>query len=412
MSVPYDTLSPIMTMPVDISEDELRILKRLAPLIRERKLASSSLDKVLVSLGGESLRASVEGHLAVAGIAVVASQRPAGESGGAPPQTRAAGNTGSEASPPQLVSLNQSVAAAHALLRADERRIKVDKVTLTAEQEVGLARLMRPQMPLSQELEPGARGGMATGSLEARAFDAFVLHNTRLVWSLAVRHVGQGLEDEDLAGYGMVGLMRAVEKFDASKGLKFSTYATWWIRQSITRALADYGRLVRLPVHFAEKVSKVRIAAARISENGLFPTTERIAAATGMEVAEILEVRARERGVVSLDTTIDEDGETALRELLDVEAPYNASVPASPESVTLLHERDRALDAALKGLPEREADIVRRRFGIAIDEPQTLEEIGALYGVTRERIRQLEKVAMSRLKHPASKRALVAFQYD
>ncbi|WP_062529110.1 sigma-70 family RNA polymerase sigma factor [Demequina rhizosphaerae] len=412
MSEPYDTLGAIMTVPVSHAELESRVLRRLGPLIRERTLAASSLDKVLASLGADSLRGSVVAQLHAAGISVDGGQPAHVRSDGEQPEraNSRAMNGGVRDGGAEALERRAAVAAARSLITADERRRSVSKTTLTAEQEVGLAILMRPSIPMDEELEPGARARMTPGSIEARAFDAFVLHNTRLVWSIAIKYVGQGLDDEDLAAYGTVGLIRAVEKFDPSLGNKFSTYATWWIRQSITRAIADFGRAVRLPVHFAEKLGKVRVAANRISERGAYVTAERVAAETGLSVAEIQEVWARDRGIVSLDVTVDAEGETTLHALLDLEAAARGAAPDGPVEAVLTAERDRALATVLATLSEREADIVRRRFGIGVAEPQTLEEIGRAYGITRERIRQLESKAMSKLKHPSRQRELDAWR--
>jgi RNA polymerase sigma factor (sigma-70 family) len=309
------------------------------------------------------------------------------------------------------VDHDAAAAAARAFLRDVRRLRNPSRRLLTAEEEVGLAVLMRLGTPLTlrDELPEFFRTELEATSEAARAFDALVVHNLRLVWSIAARLAGQAqsLEAEDLVGYGNLGLIRAVQKFDASKGYKFSTYATWWIRQATSRAMADFDRAIRIPVHMVEKINRTRSAYTRIVNRGGRPSLIALAAESGSTVEEVRNHLDLMRGTYSLDAPVDAGGELYLHEVLtadpDVADPAIALEDAGVRG---------ALATVLSELPDREAQVVRMRFGLDGSDPMTLEEIGTNYGLTRERIRQIEAKAMTKLRHPSRSRRLRPFLFD
>ncbi|WP_052509233.1 RNA polymerase sigma factor RpoD/SigA [Kitasatospora griseola] len=257
-------------------------------------------------------------------------------------------------------------------------------MTLKAEEEVGLAVLFRGGIgQLDRDVSAQEVAALPHGSERRRAYDCLVLHNQGLVWSNAQGYQGHGLEIEDLVQHGTLGLLRAVRKFDATRGYKFSTYATWWLKQSITRAIADEGTLIRLPVHFHEKVSKVAAAERRLLSEGRARSVDNVAYLTGLSFVEVEEVRKVSRSTDSLDRIISDD--IALGDLV-----IGPSLLPGPCEVVLRKEFFARLRHVVEYLGERERHIVVRRFGLDGDEQSTLDEIGGVFGVSRERIRQIE----------------------
>ncbi|EFC83346.1 sigma-70 family RNA polymerase sigma factor [Parafrankia sp. EUN1f] len=290
-----------------------------------------------------------------------------------------------------------AVTAALRVLDDDTVRRRPDRYILTATEEVGLAMLMRPGRPLHEELGRDFRRQLGPTDERARAHDALVLHNQRLVHSIALKYEGQGLELEDLSQHGMIGLLRAVQKFDATKGYKFSTYSTWWIRQAITRALADEGRLIRLPAHFVEKVNKVRRVLGQLGMSVDGADVVTVAAAAGLSEQEVERcLLALHQRVVGLDTPVGDGGDTVLGELVGLPAPPDTD----PDTVLDRKWLRMAVARSLAELSPRNAEVVRLRFGFDDGEPRTLEQIGQVFGVTRERIRQIEKKALEQLREP------------
>ncbi|MGX1541163.1 sigma-70 family RNA polymerase sigma factor [Streptomyces adustus] len=288
--------------------------------------------------------------------------------------------------------LADAVRAAREVLEADRWRRSLSKVLLTAEEEVGLAVLLRggPEH-LGRDVPAEEIAELPRDGEKWRAYECLVRHNRRLVWKIALKYQGHGLDVDDLVQHGTIGLMRAVRKFDATKGYKLSTYATWWVRQAITRAIADEGTLIRVPVHMHEKVSKVAVAERKLLSEGRARTIDNVAYATSLTFAEVEEVRRISRVTDSLDRIISDDA--ALGDLI-----IGPCRLPGPDVVLIRKEFQKRLRHVIEHLTERERHVLIRRTGLDGGEPDTLEDIGLVFGVTRERIRQIESKAKAKFR--------------
>ncbi|SHN25912.1 RNA polymerase sigma factor [Actinacidiphila paucisporea] len=279
---------------------------------------------------------------------------------------------------------------------------------LNAEQEVELAKRIEAglfaedKLAAADKLAPKLKRELEIIAEDGRWAKNHLLEaNLRLVVSLAKRYTGRGMLFLDLIQEGNLGLIRAVEKFDYTKGFKFSTYATWWIRQAITRAMADQARTIRIPVHMVEVINKLaRVQRQMLQDLGREPTPEELAKELDMTPEKVIEVQKYGREPISLHTPLGEDGDSEFGDLIE---DSEAVVPADAVSFTLLQEQ---LHSVLDTLSEREAGVVSMRFGLTDGQPKTLDEIGKVYGVTRERIRQIESKTMSKLRHPSRSQVL------
>lgn len=282
---------------------------------------------------------------------------------------------------------------------------KVD--LLTAAEEVDLAMKIEAGLEASDKLEKQEAGEIELTRAEMRrlmrveqvgldAKQALISANLRLVVSIAKRYVGRGMLFLDLIQEGNLGLIRAVEKFDYEKGFKFSTYATWWIRQAITRAIADQARTIRIPVHMVETINKlVRVQRQLLQDLGRDPTPEEIGAEMDMSADRVREIQKISQEPVSLETPIGEEEDSQLGDFIE---DAQAVVPADAASFSMLQEQ---LTQVLDGLAERERKVIELRFGLEDGHPRTLEEVGREFGVTRERIRQIESKTLAKLRHPS-----------
>ena len=415
-----------------------RVLARMKPFVREQVIRRTRVERVLATLQvpASEIRPEIERLLALANI-VIEEDAPAGSVGVTkPPRDLApvsrptvvvdatsvgadepsADLPGPDAPPPMPRSTDvlaasrsdhreAAVAAARRLLSSDtlitERQRH--KRLLTAELEVGLALLMRGG---ARAVSTDVVFGELTG--EARqAAEALFLHNQRLVHKISQKYPATGMAYEDLAQFGFLGLIRAVEKFDPTAGFKFSTYATWWIRQAITRGIADHARLIRFPVHMVERLQKVWRTRDRLTVDGEPPSIHALALATGYTDDQVREaIRLGRFEPVSLDLPVGPEGEATLGDLLDHED--ERLDPVHEVEFMLLQEQ---LHAVLDTLSEREAGVISMRYGLTDGEEMTLDQIGKVYGVTRERIRQIESKTMSKLRHPSRSDVLEPYLY-
>ena len=288
----------------------------------------------------------------------------------------------------------------------DEDEIEVEKIDLSVPDGVSIEDPVRmylkeigkvPLLSAEEEIELAKRMELGDQEAKKRLAEA----NLRLVVSIAKRYVGRGMLFQELIQEGNLGLIKAVEKFDYRKGYKFSTYATWWIRQAITRAIADQARTIRIPVHMVETINKlIRVSRQLLQELGREPTPEEIAAEMNMPVERVREILKISQEPVSLETPIGEEEDSHLGDFIQDD---NVPVPADAAAFTLLKEQ---LEEVLGTLTEREQKVLTLRFGLEDGRARTLEEVGKEFNVTRERIRQIEAKALRKLRHPSRSRKL------
>lgn len=411
------TLGDTASMNVDCLDPQLvrRLVRRIGAYLENGQVQEDSLNQVFESFGADELhREAVLGALTATGIVVVgrAAEETQAVPNGGRVSTMAVDDVRHPAALPQrIVGLADSTAhlttnharVTHPPSAVEEARLLLEedrwnpnpwKRLLSASEEVGLAALMRREgVPLNQALPAGFRLSVPEKDERARAFDALMLHNRALVWSLVKKHLDQGLEGEDLEYSGYAGLRRAVEMFDASQGWKFSTYATHWINQAMSRAVANEGRLVRLPVHMYERVQRVRAIRERLLvELGRAPLFD-MASMAGIRPDQVLECLRLSMGFVSLDAPVGEEGRTTLEALFE----NDRDALPDPASIMIMIETRAELLDVVDMLSDRESMVIRLRFGLDDGESQTLEEIGQRLGVTRERVRQIESKAKDRL---------------
>ena len=301
--------------------------------------------------------------------------------------------------------------AATVMLTGDPVRMYLKEIgkvdLLTAAEEVDLAMKIEAGTEATEKLEAHERGELELSRVELRrlnrveqvgleAKQSLISANLRLVVSIAKRYVGRGMLFLDLIQEGNLGLIKAVEKFDYTKGFKFSTYATWWIRQAITRAIADQARTIRIPVHMVETINKlVRVQRQLLQDLGRDPTPEEIGEEMGMSAERVREIQKISQEPVSLETPIGEEEDSQLGDFIE---DAQAVAPPEAASDSMLREQ---LDQVLDGLADRERKVIKLRFGLEDGHPRTLEEVGREFGVTRERIRQIESKTLAKLRHPS-----------
>ena len=293
--------------------------------------------------------------------------------------------------------VEDDITISNEMLEADASlSVNIDDPVKVYLKEIGRVQLLSPE----EEVELAKR--MAEGDQKAR--QRLAESNLRLVVSIAKRYVGRGMHFLDLIQEGNLGLIKAVEKFDYTKGFKFSTYATWWIRQAITRAIADQARTIRIPVHMVETINKVKkVSAHLLHENGREPTVEEIAEAMSITEDKVREILRVAQEPVSLETPIGEEEDSHLGDFIPDE---DAQVPAEAAYQSLLKEQ---LTEVLATLTPREEKVLRLRFGLEDGRPRTLEEVGKEFAVTRERLRQIEAKALRKLRHPTRSKRLRDF---
>ena len=277
--------------------------------------------------------------------------------------------------------------------------ITIDDPVKVYLKEIGRVPLLTPEEETELALKIQA-GGPEGEKAKQRLSEA----NLRLVVSIAKRYVGRGMQFLDLIQEGNLGLIKAVEKFDHTKGFKFSTYATWWIRQAITRAMADQARTIRVPVHMVEVINKLsRVQRQMLQDLGREPTPDELARELDMPVEKVQEVQKYGREPISLHTPLGEDGDSEFGDLIE---DTDAIAPSDAVAFSLLQEQFKQV---LETLSPREAGVIKMRYGLEDGQPKTLDDIGRVYGVTRERIRQIESKTMSKLRHPSRSQTLRDF---
>ncbi|MGW0329048.1 sigma-70 family RNA polymerase sigma factor [Nocardia sp. NPDC003183] len=388
-----------------------RVLVRLQPFVKEHVIRRSRIERVLGTLRTppEDIAAEVDRLLVKAGIKIEEDGAPAptepemreniltGPEFDIEPDNSAAAGPGHSSDP---------VAAARRRILADRHvpAAKRARVLLRSEEEVGLAILVRGEA--GEPLEQGDFAKLTGESREAAI--CLLLHNQGLVRSVAKHYAPTGMTSEDLFQHGMTGLIRAVELFDPNRGFKFSTYSMNWVRQSITRAIANESRMIRIPVHLFERVQKVWLTRPRLTVDGEEPSIHQLALACELTDAQVTECLLLGRhDILSLDSPIVHEGEATLGELFESADPY-----ADPELEIVFALLQSHLAAVLESVSEREASVVSMRFGLSDDSPKTLDEIGKILGVTRERIRQIERKALTHLRDPSRSQILRAYLYD
>ncbi len=388
-------------LEVDLEVDVVDVVEDVAEDIADEELDDSPAGDGPVA-GGPA--AGAAGAVPDAAAAVVAD--PAAKPAGAGPEEEAFvyGDDDDDLPAAQVASAGATADPVKDYLK------QIGKVPLlNAEQEVELAKRIEAGLFAEEKLAEGMDGLQPAGRLDMewiaedgrRAKNHLLEANLRLVVSLAKRYTGRGMLFLDLIQEGNLGLIRAVEKFDYTKGYKFSTYATWWIRQAITRAMADQARTIRIPVHMVEVINKLaRVQRQMLQDLGREPTPEELAAELDMTPEKVIEVQKYGREPISLHTPLGEDGDSEFGDLIE---DSEAIQPGEAVSFTLLQEQ---LHSVLDTLSEREAGVVSMRFGLTDGQPKTLDEIGKVYGVTRERIRQIESKTMSKLRHPSRSQVL------
>lgn len=361
----------------DAQEGLRALAARIGPYLHRSTVRRSVLEQSLASLnGGEGLREAAEAALADARITII--EDVTERSARLTPQ---AINLEAQTDADPVDVARQRIARDRSL---PQRRRQ--KVLLTPEEVIGLTLIARPG---GEPLEPGGFGRLVGERREAA--EALFFHNMRLAYSVSYAYIGQGLEPEDLAQHAMRGLIRAIELFNPTMGTKFSTYATPWLRQTVSRGVADEARAIRLPVHMWELVRKVTTTREELEVDGRKPSLSAVADRCGINVDKVIECLRLAPTVISTDTPLGSDQFT-LGDLIDAEE-------WKPEHIEVQGMYPEDVEGMLQYLNEKEADVLRRRFGLdPFDEPHTLDEIGKVYGVTRERIRQIEGKAANNIR--------------